>query len=211
MGCIIFLPNTIDKKLDQRIGHRNQIIFPIGMQPGIDDLIDRADDKALDQPDIEVFANRAVLLPLLDDLGDEIPIHLGHFLDLRFRQAAVLMGFNLVDDRPVSVALKFRQVAAHQVAQFVQAGLGPIDRLPETFKYLFGPKAEKLNQNVVFIFKIQVNGAVGDPGFFGNLGNGGLMKSLSGKNLNRRLKDLMIFMIFFDPVRGCPQRAILSK
>jgi hypothetical protein len=37
------------------------------------------------------------------------------------------------------------------------------------------------------------------------------MKSLSGKNLNRRLKNLMIFMIFFDAIRGCPHLAILSK
>jgi hypothetical protein len=68
-----------------------------------------------------------------------------------------------------------------------------------------------LDQNIVFILEIKIDGAVGDAGFFGNLGNGRLMKSLSGKNLNRCLKNLMIFVIFFDPIRGCPHLAILSK
>jgi hypothetical protein len=98
-----------------------------------------------------------------------------------------------------------------KIPKFIQAVLSPIDLLTEGFKNLFGPKTEKLNQDVVFIFEIQVDSAVGDPGFFCNLGNGRLVKSLSGKNLNRCLKNLMIFMIFFDPIRGCPHLAILSK
>jgi hypothetical protein len=92
----------------------------------------------------------------------------------------------------------------NEIAKFVQAGIGPIHLRPETIKYLLGFIIKKLDQNIVFILEIQINGAVGDPGFFGNLGNGRLVKSLSGKNLNRRLKNLMIFMIFFDSVNDRP-------
>ena len=121
------------------------------------------------------------------------------------------MGFYLVDHRSVPVALKFGQMPVHQIPQFIPAVLGPIDRLPKPFKYLLGPKIEKLNQDVIFIFKIQIDGTIGDPGFFGNLGNGRLVKSLSGENLDRCLEDLMVFIIFFNPVRGYPHLAFLSK
>jgi hypothetical protein len=68
-----------------------------------------------------------------------------------------------------------------------------------------------LDQNIVFILEIKIDGAVGDAGFFCNLGNGRLVKSLSGKNLDSRFKDLVIFMIFFNPIRSCPHFAILSR
>jgi len=67
-----------------------------------------------------------------------------------------------------------------------------------------------LHQNVIFIFEIKIDGAVGDPGFFGDLGNGRLMKSVSGKNLDRRFKDLVIFIIFFDPVNDGPPSVTFS-
>jgi hypothetical protein len=57
-----------------------------------------------------------------------------------------------------------------------------------------------LNQNIILIFEIQIDGAIGNSGFFGDLGNGRLMKTLSGKNLNSRFKDLIIFVVFFYPV-----------
>ena len=92
----------------------------------------------------------------------------------------------------------------NEIAKFVQAGFGPVHLRTETIKYLLGFIIKKLNQNIVFILKIKIDGAVGDPGYFGNLGNGRLMKSVSGKNLDRRFKDLVIFIIFFDPVNDGP-------
>jgi hypothetical protein len=92
----------------------------------------------------------------------------------------------------------------NKIAKFVQAGIGTIHLRPETTKYLLGFIIKKLNQNIVFILKIKIDGAVGDACFFGNLGNGRLVKSLSGKNLDSRFKNLVIFMIFFDPVNNRP-------
>jgi hypothetical protein len=59
---------------------------------------------------------------------------------------------------------------------------------------------EKLNQNIVFVFKIQVDGAVSHSGFFCDLRNGRLMKPLSRKNPNCSFKYLMIFIILFYPI-----------
>jgi hypothetical protein len=42
------------------------------------------------------------------------------------------------------------------------------DLFPEPVKYLFCLMAEKLNQNIVFIFKIEIDGSISDPGFLGN-------------------------------------------
>ena len=92
----------------------------------------------------------------------------------------------------------------NEITKFVQARIGTIHLRPETIKYLLGFIIEKLDQNIVFIFEIQIDGAVGDPGYFGNLGNGRLMKSMSGKNLNSRFKNLVIFIIFFYPVNDEP-------
>ena len=92
----------------------------------------------------------------------------------------------------------------YEIAKFVQAGIGTIHLRPETIKYLLCFIIEKLDQNIVFILKIQIDGAVGDLGDFGNLGNSRLMKSMSGKNLNSRFKDLVIFIIFFYPVNDGP-------
>ena len=122
-----------------------------------------------------------------------------------------MVGFHLVDHRHITIPLKFGQVTPDEIAKFFQTVVRFFDRRPEAIKHLFGSVAEKLHQNVIFIFEIKIDGSVGHSGLFGNLGNGRLVKSMSGKNLNRRLKNLMIFMIFFDLVRGCPHLAILSK
>ena len=92
----------------------------------------------------------------------------------------------------------------NEIAKFVQAGIGAIHLRPETIKYLLGFIIEKLNQNIVFIFEIQIDGAVGDAGFFANLSNSRLVKSMSGKNLYSRFKDLVIFIIFFYTVNDGP-------
>jgi hypothetical protein len=174
------------------------------MEPGIDDLIHRADDKAFDQTHIKVLTDGPLLLTLFYNFRNNVTIHLGHFLNLGFGQAAVLVGFNLIDNGHVPVALEFFQMHPNEIAKFVQAGIGTIHLRPETIKYLLGFIIEKLDQNIVFILEIQINGAVGDPGYFGNLGNGRLMKSMSGKNLDSRFKDLVILIIFSDPINDGP-------
>ena len=199
-----------DKKFNQRAGHGNQVIFVIRMKPGIDDLIHRADNKAFNQTHIKILTDGPLLLTLFYNFRNNVTIHLGHFLNLGFGQAAVLVGFNLIDNGHVPVALEFFQMHPNEIAKLVQAGIGPIHLRTETIKYLLGFIIEKLDQNIVFILEIKIDGAVGDAGFFGNLGNGRLMKSLSGKNLDSRFKNLVIFMIFFDPVNDRPVLGLRS-
>jgi hypothetical protein len=97
----------------------------------------------------------------------------------------------------------------NEIAKFVQTRIGTIHLRPKTIKNLFGFIIEKLDQNIVFIFEIQIDGAVGDLCYFGNLGNGRLMKSMSGKNLNSGFKDLVILIIFFNPVNDGPPNGVL--
>ena len=116
------------------------------------------------------------------------------------------MGFDLVNNRHFPVALKFFQMPANEIAQFIRTGIRTVQFFSERTKHLFGFIIEKLDQNIVFIFEIQIDGAVGDLCYFGNLGNGRLMKSMSGKNLNSRFKDLVILIIFFNPVNNGPPK-----
>jgi hypothetical protein len=99
---------------------------------------------------------------------------------------------------------------ADKIPQFIQTGFCSCHFRAERIKHLFGFIVEKLDQDIVFVFKIQIDGTVSHSGLFGNLGNGGLMKSQSGKYFNRRLENLMVFMIFFDLFRGCPHPVSLS-
>ena len=71
-----------------------------------------------------------------------------------------------------------------------------VDFRSEPFKNLFGFVLKKIDQDVVFIFEIQVDGTISHAGFPGDLGNSWLIKPLSRKHLHRRFQDKMIFVIF---------------
>jgi hypothetical protein len=51
----------------------------------------------------------------------------------------------------------------------------------ESIKYLLGFIAEKLDQDIILVFEIEIDGAVGNARCLCNLGNGGLKKTLLGK------------------------------
>jgi len=142
------------------------------MQPGIDHLIDRTQNKAFDQTNVKIPANAAVLLAGFNDFRNQILIHLGHLPDLGFRQAAVLMGFNLIHHSHVWIPLKFREVPPDKVPQFILAVVCLVDGGPEVIENLFGSVIKKMNQDIVLIFKIKVDGTIGHPGLPGNLRNG---------------------------------------
>ena len=82
-------------------------------------------------------------LALFHDLGNDVEIHLGHVADLRFDQAAALVGLDLVDHRHVGVALELGQVHAHEVAQFFDAVRGPVDLLAEAVEHLLALYSKK--------------------------------------------------------------------
>ncbi len=83
-----------------------------------------------------------------------------------------------------------------KVAQFIQAVVRLFDLSSEPFKHLLGPVAEKLHQNVIFIFKIEIDGTVGHTCYFCNLRNRRMEKALPGKYFNGRFKDQVIFVVF---------------
>ena len=124
------------------------------MQPGIDNFIHAAKNKALDQTDIEILTDGSLHLTMLDDFSHKVGVHFRHFPDLVLGQAAVLMGFNLVDNGHITVPLKFSQMPANEIAQLIRTAFTPVDFSPETVEHLLGLKAEEMDQNVVLIFKV---------------------------------------------------------
>ena len=142
------------------------------MQPGIDHFIDAAKNEAFYQADIDIFADAALLLPRFDDLGNEILVHFRHFPDLVFGQAVDLMGSHLVQNGHVPVPLKLGKMTSNKIAQLIQTAFRLVNFRPKPFKDLFGFVMKKIYQDVVFIFKIQVNCTISHTGFLGDLGNG---------------------------------------
>jgi hypothetical protein len=108
------------------------------------------------------------------------------------------MRFGLIDDGHVPVPLEFFEVDANQIAQFVKSGIGAIDLLTEALEYLLGLIAEKLDQDVVLVFEIEVDGSVGDTGFTGDLGNGRLEVTLPCEYLYGRFQNAVVLVIFFS-------------
>ena len=103
----------------------------------------------------------------------------------------------LIYDGHVAVALELRQVTVNQITQLVDGGVGFFDLFPEAAEDLFGFVLEKLNQDIVFVFKIEVNRSVGDAGLPGDLGYGRLMKPSFGKYFNGCFKDALVFIPCF--------------
>jgi hypothetical protein len=142
------------------------------MQPGVDNFVNGAQDKTFDQTDVKIPANAAFLLARFNDFRYQVLVHLGHFPDLGFRQAAALMGFDLVHDRHIRIPLEFHKMPPDEIPQFVQAVVGLVDRRPESIENLFGSVVEKLHQDIVFILEIKINGSIRHAGLPGDLGNG---------------------------------------
>jgi hypothetical protein len=81
------------------------------------------------------------------------------------------MGFNPIDHRHVRVVLKFLEMPPYQIAKFIDSGIRTVNLLSETGKYLSGFITEELNQDILFIFEIKINGTIGNTGLLCDLGN----------------------------------------
>jgi hypothetical protein len=103
---------------------------------------------------------------------------------LGFSRSTDLVGLRQVYNRHVSISLEFFKVTLDQVFELVNGPVGAIHFLLKSLKYLLGFKFEKLNQDVVFVFKIQIDRPIGDTGLFGDLRNGRLVIALAGKYLD---------------------------
>ena len=57
----------------------------------------------------------------------------------------------------------------NQNSELINGTVDPIDIFTKALKNLLGLVVEKLNQNVVFVFKVEINRTVGDTGLFCDL------------------------------------------
>ena len=93
------------------------------------------------------------------------------FPNLIFHHACALVCLRLVENGHIPVSLKLFQMSPNQISKFINGVVGLIHLFPETAENLFGLMIEKLNQNIIFIFEIEIDGAVSHTGFFGDLSN----------------------------------------
>jgi hypothetical protein len=63
-------------------------------------------------------------------------------------------------------------MSPNKATKFVQAVIGLVDGRPESIEHLFGSVVEKLDQNIVFIFEIKIDGTIRHTCLSGDLGNG---------------------------------------
>jgi hypothetical protein len=84
-----------------------------------------------------------------------------------------------------------------QILQLVLGRVTFFNRFAKPVKNLFGFIPKELNQDIVLVFEVQINGSIRDTRFFGNLGDGRLKESLLGKYLDGRLENPMILIVEF--------------
>jgi len=175
------------------------------MNPGINDLIHRSQNEPFYQSNIKLLAHATIALSQFNNLRDQLVIHFGHGLDLLFNDSMFLAGFRLVYDRHVSITLKCFQMASNQIPKLINRGIGPVHFLSKCVKYLLCLMAEKMDKDIIFVFKIKVHGAVGNPGLPGDLRYGRLVEAFIGEKFYGSFQDPMIFIIvFFLPADGLP-------
>lgn len=189
--------DSIHEKIHQGIGHGHQIVLPTGMDPCVDHLVHRTVDQTFDQPHEKVSADAPLLLAQLHDFGDNIPIGLGHCLDMLIPEPAVLMGFGLVNDGHIAILLKLLEMDPNQTPQLFLGCFGLTDRIPESFKDLACLVLVELNQNIVLVLEIEIDGSVRHTSLFGNLGDCRLKKPLLGKHFDGGFEDALVFLRIF--------------
>jgi hypothetical protein len=87
-------------------------------------------------------------------------------------------------------------MSPNEIAQFIEAVVGVLDLGPKLFKDLLGSIAEKLNQDVILVFKVQIDRSVSNASLFGDLGNRRLMKPLARKHGHGRFQYQVILIVF---------------
>jgi hypothetical protein len=81
----------------------------------------------------------------------------------------------------------------NQASQFFFGGCRFADGLPKTLEDLTGFVLVKLNQDIVLVFEVEVNGAIRYARLLGNLGNRRLKKTLLGKYRNGGIENTLVF------------------
>jgi len=79
------------------------------------------------------------------------------------------MRLSLIHHRHIPVILEFFEMPTYKVPKPINGIVRLADLFPKPTKYLSCFIVEKLNQYIVFIFKIEINCPISDSGLFGNL------------------------------------------
>lgn len=95
----------------------------------------------------------------------------------------------------------------NKIAQFINGGLRMVDFFTKASENLAGFVIEKMDQDVIFIFKVEIYRSVSNAGRPGNLRYGRLMETGFCKDGDRRFQDAMIFIIFSFGTDGVPPSA----
>ena len=109
----------------------------------------------------------------------------------------VLVGFRLINDGHVAVFLKLLEMDANQTPQLLFGGCRLAYRIPKPLENLAGLVLVELNQDVVLVLEIEVDGPVCHPSLFSDLRNRRLKKPLFGKYGNGRIQDTLVFVHIF--------------
>ena len=121
--CFLYIADALDKKINQGIGHGHQIIVPPGMNPGIDRFVHCSQDKSFDQAQVEVFADRALLLALLYTI-----LHFNSYYQLIFLLPVPLLISDInkviTNTVPVELNRELKRLAVATLLFSISFGIG---------------------------------------------------------------------------------------
>jgi len=96
----------------------------------------------------------------------------------------------------MAVLLEFFQMAPDKITKLIDRLVSMADFFTKTGENLAGFEIEKMDQNVVFIFKVKIYGPIGHARRFSDLGYGRLVETGLGKDGNGSFQNAMVFVVF---------------
>ena len=93
-------------------------------------------------------------------------------------------------------------MTSNKIAQLINGGLCMVDFFAKARENLAGFVIEKMDQDVIFIFKVEVNCSISNSSRPCNLRYGRFMETGFCKYGDRRFQDAMIFIIFSFGTNG---------
>jgi len=163
-------------------------------------LVEGAENRPLGDGRNHILANHARPFPFLDDLPDEVQVLEELHRHVPPHEFAGLAQFDLHYLGQVLVLLDHEQVLGDEGPHLFER----IAHLGNGFPHPLDPKLhllfEERDQDIVFVFEIEIDGAVRHACFACNLGNLRVVEALFRKNLYSGLDNLVVFspVFFFE-------------
>jgi len=182
--------HSVEKDVEDRINHSGQRVVITADDPVGRHLVKRAEEDLGDDSGIELRSKEAGQLAGLDDLSNNLEILCQFCGGELFHELYRLAQFDLKDDGHVAVVFEALEMQTGELAQLIARVGEPGELGPGAANEFVHRGGEDGSEEVVLVFEIEIDGAIGDAGFAGNVGDFGIKVAGAREYFSSRAQDL---------------------